>query len=411
MKLFINDMLYALSFALDYVEGELLGVKAYHSERVAYLSVRLGKELGMDESQLSALAAAAVLHDNALTEYLESERQTAGHQKNPVNKGLSRFALHCELGERNVKVLPFYHAIQGAILYHHENADGSGLFSRNTANTPIFSQLIHFADTLDNTHSMILITPKIHAELHAYAEKHRDILFPSQLVDIYHHLFPKAPAQNQWDEKIREELVSLLPLKAVEYSNTDVEALASLFAHITDYKSHFTCTHSLGIAQKARRMAEFYNYPEETRTKLYLAGALHDIGKLAVPNEILEKPAQLSHEEFEIMKKHALYSWNILHKITGLDDVAQWASLHHEKLNGKGYPFGKQGSELGHEERLIACIDIYQALTENRPYKEGMNHHSAMKILHDMAESNLIDSQIVDDIDQCYAKLHEISTN
>lgn len=102
------------------------------------------------------------------------------------------------------------------------------------------------------------------------------------------------------------------------------------------------------------------------------------------------------------MKNHAYYTYEILNSIRGFEDICRWASYHHEKLNGKGYPFGKTGEELDEKERLMGCIDIYQALTEKRPYKEGMSHEGSINIMKDMAHNNFIDLKIVEDIDEVF---------
>ena len=105
--------------------------------------------------------------------------------------------------------------------------------------------------------------------------------------------------------------------------------------------------------------------------RYYLAGALHDIGKLMIQNSILKKPARLTDEEYLVMKNHAFYTHEILKNLKGMRDITDWASHHHEKLNGEGYPLGLTAKQLTLEERLMTCVDIYQALTEERPYKNG----------------------------------------
>lgn len=87
---------------------------------------------------------------------------------------------------------------------------------------------------------------------------------------------------------------------------------------------------------------------------------------MAIDNDILEKPDKLTDEEFSKMKNHAGYTYLILSNINDFEDIRDWAAFHHEKLNGKGYPFGKTAAELNEPERIMACIDIYQALTESR---------------------------------------------
>ena len=125
----------------------------------------------------------------------------------------------------------------------------------------------------------------------------------------------------------------------MDYQTIDMEAnrgIAELFARIIDYKSPFTKNHSLGIAQKAKQMAASLGWSEETCTKLYFAGALHDIGKLFIDHAVLEKPGRLENEEYLHIQTHADWTWRLLGKIHGFEEIKRWASYHHEKLNSSG---------------------------------------------------------------------------
>ena len=102
------------------------------------------------------------------------------------------------------------------------------------------------------------------------------------------------------------------------------------------------------------------------------------------------------------MKNHAEVTYYILSQINDFEDIRDWASYHHEKLDGSGYPFGKKGDELTTNERIMACVDIYQALTEKRPYKDGMSHEKACEILGDMAVKGWIDRDIVSVVRKCF---------
>lgn len=402
MQIYINDMLYALSGALDSVEAEVFGVKSHHAERVAYIATKLGQSYGMSPEELSCLAAAAVLHDNALTEYISVKRQIDVSDTS-LMPSAELLKVHCDMGEKNVQILPFYPQIKYAVLYHHENANGTGPHGLKSSETPIFAQIIHLSDQVDNAFALDDIDEKKHLEIHDYVDNQAGLMFAPQLCNKFHVLFPVAKQKTLYKENARRLLETELPHTTRNYDNKAVEGLATMFAKIVDYKSHFTCTHSLGIAEKARHMGKFYGYDELTCTKLYLAGALHDIGKLTISNAILEKPDSLTREEYAVMKGHALASWQILSQIDGMQDVINWACLHHEKLDGTGYPFGKKAAELNHNERLLACIDIYQALLEDRPYRKGMSHGKAMVILREMSSKGFIDQQITEDIDCCFA--------
>jgi HD-GYP domain-containing protein (c-di-GMP phosphodiesterase class II) len=147
-------------------------------------------------------------------------------------------------------------------------------------------------------------------------------------------------------------------------------------------------------------MGEYYGYDPAGKARLCLAAGLHDIGKLAIPTEILEKPGRLTDGEFRIIAGHVKKTAELLKDIEGFEDIHAWASNHHEKLDGSGYPLGKKAEELDFNSRLMACIDIYQAVSEERPYHPARDHRSTMEILHDMAGKGAIDENIVRDIDK-----------
>lgn len=129
-----------------------------------------------------------------------------------------------------------------------------------------------------------------------------------------------------------------------------------------------------------------------------IAADLHDLGKIMVPNEILDKPGSLTREEIDVVQSHTFYTRKALEVVSGFEEITEWAANHHEKLNGKGYPIGLTASQLDFNSRLMACIDIYQALTEERPYRTALSHEDAMGILFSMAKQSLIDASIVNDV-------------
>ena len=139
-----------------------------------------------------------------------------------------------------------------------------------------------------------------------------------------------------------------------------------------------------------------------------IAGYLHDLGKLAIPVEIIEKPDRLTEEEFNIMKKHTYYSYHILKKIKGLKDINHFASFHHERLNGKGYPFGLKADELSPGARVMCVADIFTAITEDRPYRKGMDTKQALRALQSMVENDEIDPDLVDCLKSNYDRINGV---
>ena len=154
-------------------------------------------------------------------------------------------------------------------------------------------------------------------------------------------------------------------------------------------------------------MAQYYQWDGDTVEQLYCAGALHDIGKLMVSRDVLEKPGKLDQQEYQHIQSHAYETYRLLSRLYGAEQMTEWAANHHEKLNGKGYPFGKTAEQLDEKSRLLACLDIYQALTEDRPYKAGMPHSKAITILRELADKGELDSTITEDIDRVFRREKE----
>ena len=399
-NIFRNDLIFSLSYALDYVEREMVMVSSHHSKRVAYLAASMGRSLGYGDDELLDLASCAALHDNALSEYLH-ENAVDGRQPSPEDfrKNLE---LHCEIGERNISALTFYPSVKGAILYHHENADGSGPLGKFAEDTPVFARLIHVADTMDAKFDLGDMSQAKLDDMRIFVRQSAGSLYDSLSADAFLGCFSRPEDILLDAGSLDRRLGNELPERMISYAPDALMRLAGLFSKIIDYKSPFTCRHSSGMAEKARRMAEYYGWDEDVQAQLYLAGALHDVGKLMIRSEILEKPGRLTSEEYRSIQDHAYGSYTVLHSIRGMESISRWAYLHHEKLDGSGYPFGLKAENLGREERLLACLDIYQALREERPYKPGMAHTDAMAVLSGMAAGGQLDAGIVGDIHQCF---------
>jgi len=126
-----------------------------------------------------------------------------------------------------------------------------------------------------------------------------------------------------------------------------------------------------------------------------IAGLLHDLGKLVVPNSILEKPAGLTHAEMAVIKQHTYYTFSILSTIGGLQMIAEWGAYHHERLDGKGYPFRRKAHEMNLGARIMAVSDIFTALAEGRPYRKGMKTENINNILQEQASHGIQDAHIV----------------
>jgi HD-GYP domain-containing protein (c-di-GMP phosphodiesterase class II) len=134
-----------------------------------------------------------------------------------------------------------------------------------------------------------------------------------------------------------------------------------------------------------------------------IAGLMHDIGKLCVPDEIVEKPARLTSAEFSVMERHSFETYQILRHVPGLETIAEWAAFHHEALNGQGYPFRRSAETLAMEARIVAVADVFQALAQARPYRGPQGLEEISRILGEFAGKGILDADVVaaarDDLD------------
>ena len=393
----------ACSYALDCIEAELVNVKNKHGKRVAYISVCMAKYCAIQGDALQDLAICALLHDNALTQYISEEVQK--YPDTDIKNDLSenKTNMHCVYGEKNITKIPFKTDVTGVILYHHEHADGAGPFRKTWREIPLFARIIHLADVIDVAGNGKEFGDRWEF-ICRYLSENKGRLFDSECVNAFFRAFSKESFMCLSDSSFESKLWEIVPREKCGVDRETCKNIADFFAGIVDYKSPFTSRHSLGVAEKAAFFAQYIKSDSLSVQKMYLAGALHDIGKMAIGNEILEKPDKLTDEEFSKMKNHAGYTYLILSEVDDFEEVRDWAAFHHEKLNGKGYPFGKTAEQLNKPERIMACIDIYQALTEDRPYKKGLSHEKACDILDDMAQKDFIDSDISKKIRMCFGK-------
>lgn len=395
MKFSFNELVISISNSLDLIEHEFVGVSENHGKRVAYLSYLLGQQYNLSKTELSDLVGLAMLHDCALLEASKNQSETLREMDREKNDIISS---HCISGEKNVSLLNFKETSRNAILYHHENADGSGPFKKTAEQTPLYAQIIHIADITDVRFDFSSNTLSLEA-VSSYLEAQKNRLFSEELIlKLLNVLNEEVVNVLKNKDLVKERLVSCA-YDMHEITDEECYKIGDFFATIIDYKSNGTAKHSLGLAQKSAQMGKYYHYDAITNAKLYLAGAIHDVGKLVVSNEILHKPDRLTIDEYRTIQNHAYGTYVLLSNIHGLEDVVSWACNHHEKLDGSGYPFQKSGEVLSKNDRLLAVLDIYQALTEKRVYKDGMSHMEAMGILNREVEKGKLDQSIVHDVD------------
>ena len=153
-------------------------------------------------------------------------------------------------------------------------------------------------------------------------------------------------------------------------------AAVKLLAESLDLRDAGTARHSQTVSGYARAIAHALGLPAERVARIEIAGVLHDLGKLAIPDAVLHKPGALDDAEWQEIRRHPEVGARILTH-AGLNDVAAWVYAHHERLDGTGYPLGLAGSEIPLEARILAVADAYEAMTADRPYRAGMDTAAA----------------------------------
>lgn len=411
MKLDYTDLLFTLSDAIDAVEKQVTGATSEHGKRVAYYCACMTRHMNLSEEEKSDLAGCAILHDNALAESLREDAAFAEiNHPGQINQEVVEAIqpTHVVYSEQNASLLPFHTDVRNAILWHHENADGTGPFHLTEKETTLYSELIHLGDFIDIAFAFPSMDCSEYEKMQAFVAEQTGKLFSHRSAELLKDHLSFEDVQQLQEKGVIACLKENVPVISGEYRDDEIRNIAQFFAGIVDYKSSFTKDHSMGVANKAVLMAKYYGWPEDKTIRYYFAGALHDIGKLVVPNTILQKPAKLTPEEFNKMKDHAAASYAMLKKIPDFEDIAEWAGNHHEKLDGSGYSRGLKADQLSFEDRLMACLDIYQALTEERPYKKKFSYAQSIDIMMSMAQSGKIDAQIVEDVRNAFAADQQI---
>ena len=181
------------------------------------------------------------------------------------------------------------------------------------------------------------------------------------------------------------------------------------FAEVVENKSEQTGQHVRRVAEYTRIIATEMGLDDKQTDMIRLASTMHDIGKLLIPADILEKPAKLTDEEFATIKKHSAYGGKLLNNVEG--DVMQLARTialdHHERIDGRGYPEGKAGDDISIEGRIVAVADVYDALTSKRSYKEAWEPQQAYDEIIKNSGTQF-DPQVIEAFKRSYDKINEM---
>lgn len=194
--------------------------------------------------------------------------------------------------------------------------------------------------------------------------------------------------------RIPMNLTSLRVKEVEEQVSALRTSLICAFNQLLDLKDLNTGVHSTRLAEWALHVGGELGLDQRALADLEVAALLHDIGKVGIPDAILQKPARLTEAEYDLMKKHPEYGWAVLRNIPGMERASLMILHHHESYDGKGYPAGLKGEEIPIGSRIVSVIDAFDAMVSSRPYREGLPFEEAERRLV-LASGTQFDSQVV----------------
>ncbi len=384
IKIKLYDMLLALSNAVDLVTPELFN----HHQQVASLAFRLAEQIGLSKEEQRDILICGMLHDIGA---LSVNERLSLIENEPVTVNSHAFRGAKLLGEYR----PF-RPISEVIRCHHVPWGFGGGRQLHGKDVPLLSRLLYIADRtcvlIDYKSDILPQIPGILDKIRSQADER----FMPQAVDALMELGGK---EYVWLELAYKNPLQFMP-DISSFGTTyldidDVVCISRIFSRVIDFRSRFTATHSAGVASVAEKLGEMAGFSQNECKMLLIAGYLHDLGKLAIKESILEKPSKLSEREYSIIRSHTFYTYQLLNTIAGFETINAWASYHHEKLDGTGYPFHLKGDSIPMGSRIMAVADVFTAVTEHRPYRKGMEKEQVIRVLGSMAKSGAICPEVV----------------
>jgi len=409
----LSEVLAAMSRALDLIEGQ----SPEHTIRSCVIGMRLGQEVGLSTFDMVALYGALLLKDAGRSRNAGSQRDMLEHRSAVLtgesgdDKGSSQAPEHSVRRVVTVKLrgrigralgmqprssaqvegaetlgpegmalrLGFSRATADAIRSIHERWDGGGSPDRLVGHEiPMLSRIILLAQTIE----MVFASRGTSRALRVAREQSGKWFDPTLVRIARGWREDKAWWEALSGPEVTALALSLEPAQHTRYvDGKGLDGVARAFAEIIDSKSSFTWHHSTNVAKYARATGFEMGFARDELATLNRAALLHDVGKLGVSSTILEKAGPLTSAERDEMQRHPVYTWEILNRVGAFAGFARTAALHHEKLDGSGYPWGVKGEELDRAARILCVADMYEALTANRPYRAGLSRDAALQII------------------------------
>ncbi len=404
MKINLQRTIISLTNALDFVGTD----EFHHGKRVALMAVAIAREMNWPQARCDKMLYCGMLHDCGVSRTLEHRNITTTLEWDGAQE-------HSLRGAEYLAACPPLAHFAPLVRWHHTRWEAL-LHEALSDELRLETNLIFLADRCDVLLAPYFIAATLKNEiLWEFPEIVDRIsalggtLFAPQLIEAFRRAASREAFWLAMDPAyIEGEIEDHLRIgQPVELGTADAVAIAGVFAHTVDAKSSYTLEHSTRVARIARHLAQVSGLCGEELDKIEIAGLLHDIGKLRVPEDIIDKPGPLTRQERAHVMRHSYDTGQILKKIFPDPSIADWAAMHHENLLGTGYPFHTHAKEIPPEARMIAVADIFQALSQERPYRGHMGKAEVMARMDEMCAQGRIDADMVSllhaQLDACYA--------
>ncbi len=415
----LSEVLSALSFVLDMVEGQPEG----HIVRSCFIGMTIAERLRLSEEQRSALFYALLLKDAGCSSNASKVSALFGTDDFQPKRALKtvdwsrpskavlyvartvspdgsfwtksrRFLavglqgpksapelvrIRCERGAEISSLMGFPEEAAQAIRHLDEHWDGAGHpDGLKGEQISLLGRICGLAQTVE-----VFYTAHGPTGAEEMARVRRKRWFDPALVDVF---LAEARAGKLWEDLARPDLSRLISRmepadRALMATSERLDLTAHAFARIIDAKSPFTYRHSEGVATAAAKITEHMGLPPPAVRAQTRVGLLHDIGKLGVSSQILDKPGPLTDAEYAKIKDHPRLTYEVLMRVPPFRDIAETAANHHEKLDGTGYHRGVTGEDLSLPSRILAVADVFDALSQDRPYRPALPMEEVFAIL------------------------------
>ncbi|NOH71582.1 HD domain-containing protein [Vibrio pectenicida] len=404
----LRKLLFEIATALDAVGVDDI----QHGYRVAYMAYQCSKRMGWEEELTQVSFALGLIHDCGVSKPKERASLFATLQPDNVQA-------HCNKGYQLLRVCPPLAELALPILYHHTEWSILSNESQPSSTDKKLASLIFICDRVDFLYLGSTLDQFGHLTssdknliVNELMESSGSLFEPglvacmSELIHCDDFWFSMQP---EYIETMASRFPSV-PFFAARMGLENSISVAELFAEIVDTKSPFTCQHSRKVARLSAFIGKKLGFSAKAQRMLYLAGLVHDIGKLKTPSVVLHKPTDLTKQEYACIKRHATDTRHTLMNIFQSSQIVEWAANHHERLDGSGYPLGKSANDIDLPSRIIAIGDVFQALTQSRPYRQGLTINEALQIIRALVEDGKLDQLVFDCLQENSQECYFIST-